>query len=437
MYDYFLNTHIENQDFWRSHVDNLSLKYDFAWYVKPDNTVRFGILSAAHFYNPGNYYRGGEEFDPGLDLSTKRTREFAAYISDQYIINEVLSIRGGMRMTLWQNVGPATEYGLIPSTGGDFVRDSLSVTTYPAREVYHHSISLDPRLSLVYQAGAKNMMKLSYSRTSQFQYLITNSISPFTSLEVWLPAGPNVKPQVAHQVTAGYTRRFGSTGLSMEMEVYYKFMKNLIDYRDHARMLMNPLVEYELRFGNGRAYGLEMILQKPSGRLNGWISYTYSRAISLVEEINGGHPYPAYSDRPHDFSVYLSWSPTHRISLTGTFIYMTGAPFSTPTGFYYYDNHQVPMYAERNNDRLPDYHRLDVALNWHLSKPESKFQHELIFSVYNLYNRKNPVALHFNKIENGEGAYVVPYNLIGPTELIPTQFYLYGVVPSVSYHFKF
>jgi len=214
-------------------------------------------------------------------------------------------------------------------------------------------------------------------------------------------------------------------------------MKNLIDYRDHARMLMNPLVEYELRFGNGKGYGLEMILNKEFGKLNGWISYTLSRAISQVDEINGGNPYPAYSDRPHDFSVYMSWALNMRLTITGNFIYMTGAPFTSPRGFYYYDNHQVPIYAERNNDRLPDYHRLDVALNWHLSKPERKFQHELIFSVYNLYNRKNPVALHFNKIEDDNGNYVVPFDFYSDPELVSTQYYLYGAVPSISYHFRF
>lgn len=437
MYDYLLNAHIENQDYWNSHIDNVSLKYDFTWYVRSENTFRFGLLSAAHFHNPGNFYRGGQEFDPGLDLSTKRNREYALYASDQLILNNKLSLRAGLRFTIWQSVGPATEYTRISTTSGGFARDSLAVTEHPAHKLYHQALSLDPRISMIYQPGESHIFKLSYSRTSQFQYLITNSISPFTSLEVWLPAGPNVRPQVAHQFTAGYTHRFCLSGISFDVEGYFKQMKNLIDYRDHARMLLNPLVEYELRFGNGKAYGVELLLNKDAGRVTGWISYTWSRAISHIEEINGGQPYPSYSDRPHDFSLYLSWSIHPRLTLTGNFIYMTGAPYTTPTGFYYYDNHQIPIYAERNNDRLPDYHRLDVALNWHLSKPERRFQHELIFSAYNLYNRKNPVALHFNKMENEHGNYVVPYDFYSHPELISTQYYLYGIVPSISYHFSF
>ncbi|MFO7669887.1 MAG: TonB-dependent receptor [Bacteroidales bacterium] len=437
MYDYFLNSDIEDRDYWQSHVDNVSIKYDFTWYHKPSSTLRFGVLSAAHFYNPGNYYRGGIEFDPGLDLSTRRSRELAAYLSNQFVINEEFSIRAGLRLTAWQNLGPATEYEIVKSTGGDFETDSLAITEYPADKVYHTSLSLDPRLSLLYRPSGRHIIKGSYNRTSQFQFLITNSISPFTSLEVWLPSGPNVRPQVAHQFTLGYTYRFGIPGVSFDIEGYYKVMNHIIDYRDHARMLMNPLVEYELRFGTGKAYGLEMILSKDEGKLKGWVSYTYSRAFYRVEEINQGDPYPAYSDRPHDFSVFLSWTLLPRLTLTGNFTYMTGAPYTMPTGFYYYDLHQVPVYALRNNSRLPDYHRLDLALNWRLGKTDRKFRHELIFSVYNLYNRKNPVALHFNKIEDQNGNFVVPYDFYSNPRLESTHFYLYGIVPSVSYHFTF
>jgi hypothetical protein len=436
-YDYFLNTNLEAKDYWNSHIDNLTLKYDFTWYFTPVYTLRFGVLSAAHFHNPGNYYRGGEEFDPGLDLSTKKAREYVLYASNQFILNENISIRAGLRLTFWQNVGPATEYDIVTTTDGDFERDSLAVIEHFPDQVYHQYASLDPRISLVYQPAGIHTLKGSYSRTSQYQFMITNSISPFTSLEVWLPAGPNVPPQVAHQFTLGYTLRPGTRGLKLDIEGYYKLMGNLIDYRDHAHMLLNPLVEYELRFGNGRGYGVEAILSKEEGRLSGWVSYTLSRAEYEIGEINRGRPYPAYSDRPHDLSVYITWLLHPRITLTGNFTYMTGAPFTTPTSFYFYDNHQVPVYGERNNDRLPPYHRLDLALNWQLNRPGNRFQHELIFSVTNLYNRKNPVALHFNKIEDANGNFVIPSDYFSQQDLATTHFYLYGAVPSISYHFYF
>jgi hypothetical protein len=436
-YTYRLYQDMAENNYWNSSIENLTLKYDFTNYLRPGNTLRFGIQIGGHFHDPGNLYRGGVEWDPGFDLSVRYTRELAAYVSHQFIINNRVSIRTGLRFTGWQNMGPSTEYRIVRTTSEGIERDSIAVQSYPDGEVYHQTFAVDPRISLVWQPDVHNIFKMSYSRTSQFQYLITNSISPFTSLEVWLPAGPSVPAQCAHQFTLGFTRRFGIRGLSLDLEVYYKGMRNLIDYRDHAHMLMNPLVENELLFGDGKAYGLETILQKEHGRLSGWISYTLSRAINQVDEINGGEPYPAYSDRPHDFSLYLSWTLVPRISLSANFIYMTGAPFSTPTGFYYYDKHQVPWYAERNNDRLPDYHRLDLALNWHLSKAERRYQHELIFSVYNLYNRINPVALHFNKIQDESGSFVVPVDFYSDPELLSSQYYLYGIVPSISYHFTF
>jgi len=436
-YDYRLYLDIAKNDYWNSSIDNLTLKYDFTHYLNPNNTLRFGFLVAGHFHDPGNIYKGGEEWDPGYDLSVRYTREYAMYLSNQFIINNTVSIRAGFRITAWQNKGPSTEYKVVQSSEGGIQRDSIAVTEYPEGEVYHQSFAVDPRISMVWQPGVKDIFRLSYCRSSQFQYLITNSISPFTSLEVWLPAGPNVPPQFANQFTLGYTRRFAIPGLSLGLEAYYKQMNNLIDYRDHAHMLMNPLVEEELVFGEGRAYGLETILNKEHGKLSGWISYTLSRALYQMDEINEGAPYSAYSDRPHDFSFYLSWAFHPRLSLSSNFIFMTGAPFSTPTGFYYYDNHQVPVYAERNNDRLPDYHRLDLALNWQLSKAERKYQHELIFSVYNLYNRINPVALHFNKITDESGNFVVPVDFYSNPKLLSSQYYLYGIVPSVSYHFNF
>ncbi len=436
-YDYYLNTHIENNDYWYSHIGNLTLKYDFTWYIHPRNTFRFGLLTAGHFHDPGNIYRGGVEFDPGLDLSTKRTREIAFYGSEQFILGPKVSFRAGIRFTIWSNVGPATEYSIVPATGGNFERDSLAVKSHADGRVYHSIATADPRLSLIYQPAHHHILKFSYSRTSQFQFLITNSISPFTSMEVWLPSGPNVPPQSAHQFTLGYSHHFGQGGVRLDLEGYYKRTNHLIDYRDHARMLMNPLVEYELLFGTGEGYGIETILQRSAGRFSGWISYTWSRSLSTVAEVNQGKPYPAYSDRPHDFSLYLTWALGRRINLTANFIYMTGAPFTTPTGFYFYDHHQVPVYSLRNNDRLPDYHRLDLALNWQLNRPEHRFRHELIFSVYNLYNRKNPVALHFNKTEEEGGNYVVPADFYQPQQLESTMYYIYGLIPSVSYHFSF
>lgn len=430
-YDTYLNMNLLKGDYWNSHIDNFSLKTDFTWFISPSNTLRFGAKLAEHFINPGNYYQDNSLFPLPFVISTKRSNESNLYLSDQVIISNSLSIRAGIRLTAWNSVGPAVEYSF---------EDGLTQPaqySYNAGQIYNTYVSADPRLGIVYKIASNGLMKFSYSRTSQFEHLITNSISPFSTLEVWLPSGPLIKPQRADQITLGYSHEFPENGLKADAELYYKKMNNQIDYRDHAKLLMNPFVEYQLRFGSGKAYGVETMISRKYGKLNGWISYTYSRSLLTIEDINSGDPYPSYGDRPHDLSMFLSYKITPFLELSGNFIYMTGAPFTTPTAFYYYENYQVPIYFKRNNDRLPDYHRLDLALTWDLRKNEGRFDHELIFSIYNVYAQKNPIAVHFNKIENQAGQLVVPYNYYESPELTPTQFYLYRMVPSLSYHFSF
>lgn len=428
-YDYFLNTDLTRGNYWNSHINNVSLKTDFTWYVHPRNTLRFGARIAQHFMNPGNFYQAHEVLPLPYEISTRSANESNIYISDQWLIGDRWSLRMGLRVTGWNNIGRGVEYAVEDNT--------LQVNEYAPGEVYHTYVTGDPRIGLVYRPGSNGLWTFSFTRTSQFEHLITNSISPFTTLEVWLPSGPNIRPQRANQLTGGYTHQFRKAGLEAGMEVYIKQMSDQIDYRDHANMLMNPFIDFELRFGEGRAYGLETMLSKKEGRLTGWISYTLSRSEMQIDGINRGQPYPAYGDRPHDLSLYISYRLSQRLLATANFIYMTGAPITTPTAFYYYENYQVPVYFKRNNDRLPDYHRLDLSLNWDLKKKEGRFDHELIFSVYNAYGRKNPVALHFNKIENDAGNLVVPYNYYEQPDLVPTMFYLYTIVPSLAYHFSF
>jgi len=429
-YDYYLNTWYEQQNYWNSHIDNVSLKADFTWYRKPGNTLRYGIELAEHFYNPGNYYEGGQLYDMPYEISVRQAHETALYFSDQLVSSDRWSITAGARLTFWQNIGEAVEYVF------DEYYQPVDSIHYNPGSIYHTYATLDPRLSIAWQASDRELIRFSYTRTSQFEHLLTNSVSPFTSLEVWLPSGPNVKPQLADQLTAGFSHRFGDGGWMAESEVYIKKMSRLIDYVDHAEMLLNPAVEGELRYGTGTAYGWELLISKTKGSLTGWLSYTLSRAWYFIPEINA-NPYPAYSDRPHDLALFASWQLGPRVSFSGNFIYMTGAPFSSPSGFYYYQNHQVPLYLERNNDRLPDYHRLDIALNWRLNRREKAFTHELVFSVYNLYGRKNPVLIHFNKIENEYGGLITPQNYYEEPELVASQYYIFGVIPSVSYHFNF
>ena len=214
-------------------------------------------------------------------------------------------------------------------------------------------------------------------------------------------------------------------------------MQNQIDYEDHARMLLNPLIEGELRFGNAKAYGVEFMLKKNSGIFTGWVGYTLSRAFKKTPDINGGKEYAAFYDRPHDISIYMNYVVSERVNISTCWVYNTGSAITTPTGFYYYQGYSVPIYAEKNNDRLPDYHRLDIALNWRLNKKVRKFQHALTFSLYNAYGRQNPISINFNKAVFPDDKIRIPSNLYDYQDLQATQIAVIGFIPSIRYSFRF
>ncbi len=430
-YDYYLLTNVEQNDFWNSHISNFSLKSDFTWYINPDITLKFGGKAARHRYNPGNYEDGQNPGGTGIPVVSRKTgREWVLYASNNHTIAGRLSLRYGLRASIWQNIGEATEY-----LYDEYV--PVDTLVYGPGQAYHTYIRMEPRLGLTFELGWNASMKASYARTSQFEQLVTNSISPFTTLEVYLPAGPNILPQLADQVSLGYFQKIPGANLDLSIEGFYKKMYNQIDYRDHAHMLLNPHIEAELRFGEGEAWGFELLLRKYYGKLNGWIGYAYTRSWRRIDGINGNDVYPATWDRPHDLSLYISYNVSPRWIVSMNWLYMTGSAFSSPTGYYYYNGYAVPVYEKKNNDRFPDYHRLDLSTEIQLNKSSARYRHKLVFSIYNLYGRKNPISVNFNKTLDDEGDPIVPGDLYPTPELVPSMIYLYTMVPAVSYSFTF
>jgi len=431
-YDYSLVTDIEQNDAWQASIANISFKTDFTWYRNPDNTFKAGGLVSYHYFNPGNYTLGKAEKPADFPVVSKKyATETTLYFSDSRDITDWLSIKYGVRFNLWLNSGRATEYSFNAE------HQVTDTNNYGPGEVYNHFITLEPRIGISFRINPATGIGSGYSRTVQHIHLITNSISPFTTLEVWLPSGPNIKPQTADILTAGFFRKLSHPELEFSVEAYYKWMNNQIDYTDHAQMLLNPLVESELRFGGAESAGLEILFKKDYGKLTGWFAYTFSNATRKIKEINNNEPYPASWDRPHDLSIFAAYNITSRINISANWIYMTGSAFSSPVGFYYYNERSVPLYADKNNDRLPDYHRLDLSAIFDLNKNDEKFDHNIVLSIWNIYNRKNPIAINFNKIKTEEGEIVVPANFNTAPELISTQLYLFGIMPSITYNFRF
>lgn len=428
-YNYTLFT--GNGPTWKSGIADIGLKYDLSWFINPDLTYKFGFAHTTHDINPGNIDLANqnlESFIPGVSVG--KASETAIYFNREKRINEKWAWNAGIRLPLWINRGPAYVFS--------FDQDYLPTDTlvFQNGETIQRYLIPELRFSARYRLNDRSSLRFSWGNYQQNLHLLTNSISPFSSFEIWMPGSRNIKPQRASQFTAGIAGILQEKGLAWSAETYVKQMYNQIEYTEHAKLLLNPLIEGELRFGESHAYGLELSLNKSMGRITGWVNYTWSRVFNQFEGINGNEKYPAFYDRPHDISFFLAWTLSDRIELSANWMYHTGSAITTPTGFYQLNQTVVPLYGKKNNHRLPDYHRMDMSLSWIFGKPSHRYQHSLNFSIFNIYNRTNPISINFNKIENAQGNFVVPLDGLNNQQIITTQKHLSSFMPSVTYKFK-
>jgi hypothetical protein len=402
---------------WKYNMTEAGLKYDYTWYLNPNNTIKFGVQSFFHLLDPGTV--SSEGIYPTYSLPPNYALEHAIYLSNEQTLTDRLSVKYGIRYSLFQNIGEATIYNIDENyKAGDSI-------VYPKGDIFNWYDGLEPRAGLKYEFSDMSSVKLSYSRTKQYLQLASNSTAG-TPLDLWFFSGPNVKPQVADQVAAGYFRNFFGDKLQASVELYYKDMRHTIDFRDHAYLYLNPKLEAELRFGKSKAYGAEFMLQFPEGKLNGWVCYTRSHAERTIEAINNGNPYLAPYDKPNNFDIVLNYELSKRVSLGGTWIYATGTPATFPTGRFIYGNLVLPVYSSRNAYRMPAYHRLDLSVTLKgKEKAKRLWQGEWNFSVYNAYARKNAWALKFVEDKDNPGT------------TYAEKIYLFSFVPSVTYNFKF
>jgi hypothetical protein len=271
----------------------------------------------------------------------------------------------------------------------------------------------------------RHSLKASYSRTRQYLLIASNS-NTGTPLDIWISANPNIKPQIGDLYSLGYYRNFWDDRLETSLEVYYKDMKNQVAFREFAQPQFNSNLEEDLRFGKGKAYGFEFMLKKTQGRFTGWLSYSWSRSLRKIRDIQEKDWYPSPYDRPHDLTLVGMYDLTKRISISANWTYKSGRPISAPVERYEYGNLILPQYPGRNQDRMPDYHRLDLGVTIQSKqKPGRKFEGEWVFSVYNLYAHKNADALYFE--QNEENYY--------KTQAMRTTYFTF--FPAVTYNFKF
>ena len=405
---------------WTSKMRDYSARFDFSYYLSDKHMVRYGATTMYHEFFPGTASGlGSESAITEFKLPAEYALEYSLYGSDEYKISPKLTLKYGLRFAMFQNIGPGTYYNFdqnyIPT-------DSI---VYKKGVLFNTYTSFEPRLAFTYLASDVSSVKGSYSHAAQFLALAQNSTAG-TPLDIWFPATPNVKPQVCDQVALGYFRNFKKNMYEASVEVYYKKYRNVIDFRDHASLLLNPYLEGELRIGTGYSYGVETLLRKNEGLLTGWISYTYSRALRLIPEINDGHRYNAPYDKPHAVNIVVNYDFSKRVSASATWVYATGLPVTFPTGRAVIGNAIIPIYSNRNAYRMPDYHRLDLSISLKgKDKPGRKWHGEWNLSVYNAYNRHNAWSISFT------------HDSMDPNITYAEKTYLFAVIPAFTYNFKF
>ena len=405
---------------WTSNLRDLGLKGDFSYYLNTKNTIKFGASVIYHMFNPGQAKGIGDQtVFADVKVPSNYAFETGVYGSNEQKLGEHFTVKYGLRLSMFQNIGPGTVFHY------DSDYKATDSTVYPSGVLYNTYIGVEPRLGLLYDFNSKHSIKASYARTNQYLQLAQNS-TVGTPLDIWFPASPNVKPQVSDQVAIGYFRNFRRNTIETSVEGYYKWMTNVVDFKDFAQLLLNNKLEGEIRSGKAWSYGLEFLVRLNEEKINGWVSYTYSRTFRQIDEINNNTPYPAPYDKPNNISVVLNYVISKRFTVSANWVYATGAPVTFPTGRAQIGGKIIPIYSDRNQYRYQDYHRLDVSVSFFSKeKPGRKFNWDLNFSLYNAYNRHNTWSVNFTQ------------DNINPDVTYAEKVYLFGIIPSLTFNFHF
>lgn len=402
-----------------SRIKDYAISNDYTFYANPSHTLKFGLHITYHTIKPGETDSGdGSSIVSLTRFPDNHAVESAGFISNEQKIGDGITLMYGMRFSVFQNIGKATVYRYNEQYE---VSDSAF---YPAGKIFHTYVSLEPRLNIRFSAGSSSSVKLSYNRTTQYLQLASNSTAAFP-LDMWFMSSPNLRPQHADQLAAGYFRNLIDNSLEASLELFYKNIDNAIDFKDHARLAAQRYLEGELRIGKAYSYGAEFLLRKQEGRFTGWLSYAYIRTFRKIPAINGGREFPPPYDKPHNISVVLNYQLSGHFDASMNWVYSTAIPVTVPTQGYRYGNVWVPSYSDRGGSRIPGtaYHRLDLSLNYYFRT--FRKESTLNLSVYNVYNRHNAFAVYFREKEGQASG----------TEVV--KLYLFPVLPAVTYNIKF
>ncbi|MDR3220137.1 MAG: TonB-dependent receptor [Dysgonamonadaceae bacterium] len=395
-YHYALASNLNEMDVsWKSGIGDWTFRSDFQQEINDLWNLSYGFTGIFHQFTPGEISMKGLNLNDYI-IPGNEAFETGVYLSNEQKFSDRFAVKYGLRFSSFSNKG-SNEH------------------TYTA---------LEPGLGFVWRLTESSSVKANYSHNSQYMQLANNS-SAGSPLDIWFSASSTIKPQEVHLFSTGYFKNFAENDYESSVELYYKNLKNVIDFREHADLLMNQQLENEVRTGTGKAYGIEMMLRKNTGRLTGFVNYTLSRSERNIPEVNNGKTYLAPFDKTHVVNVVATYNFSKKINASAIWVFATGTPTTYPVGRFEVNGEYFPIYSGRNEYRRPNYDRLDLSLNY-IPNPNSKkkWKGEWNLSLYNVYNRKNPWAIIYQQ-DDDTG---IPY---------AEKLYLFGIVPSITYNFKF
>lgn len=430
---------IENDDLasfvGTSRITDYTTKTNFTYFRNPEHIYTFGGSLTYHRLTPGRRIPGVSSSNNEVDLGNENAIESSLYFGNEIKVHEKTTLNAGLRLSHFSNIGPADVYVYSTDFPGR-IDNLIDTIQYSSGENIRTFLNIHPRLTVKYQLNPTSALKFNYSNSVQYMHRLSNTITPSSS-DIWKISGTYIKPSISDQITAGYYKFFDTQKLETSMEVFYRKSRNIIEYKGGADLLFNPAIETELLNGISRSYGFELFIKKDLGKLTGWLGYTLSRSEIKVgnqpgqERINQGEYFPTDFNRTHDLSLSAIYRLNKKWTLSSNFVYQTGRPFSFPIGKYEFDEFIIPHYEERNEHKLPDYHRLDFAVRKETREikrngKKKKSKGYWVFSVYNIYSRRNTQSYIFSQDEDDPGqTEVVRFSLLGT------------LVPSVTYNFKF
>lgn len=439
--DYYYGLNLDFVGFnWDSGIKNYNLKYDFKYYLSDKIKMNFGANGIYYDFNPGTIEPSRS--DSGINfrqLEKKYAFEPAFYVGAEQKLTDNINIEYGLRYSLFYRLGNSTQNIYANNQAVTFDNDlkiyekatPIGTEYYGKNKVIADFNNLEPRFSVAYELDQNKSVKASYNRMVQYLQLVTNTASP-TPLDVWTPSDNFIKPQIADQIAVGYFANFKEDAYSLEVESFFKKVKNRMDYIDGADLIANEAIEQVILNGEMRSYGLEVMFKKNTGKFNGWIAYTLSRSEQRTPGrtanetgINNGNWYRSAYDKTHNLAITSSYKLNKKWNFGANFVLQTGQPVTYPNSQYTYQNITVPNYGLRNENNLPLYHHLDVSATLTPKRSDNKrWKGEWVFSIYNLYARKNAASISFRQNQDS-----------GQNEAIKLS--IFGIVPAVSYNFKF